>query len=171
MKANTALKIAPTPFQKSLNIACLIIFICYIAYSLLAWQRLPEMIPKHFNGAGIIDAYWSKNHFFFLPIMSAVTYLTISICEFFPQCWNIPQKKGASPLQNERNLSLAYSMVIWLKLECLIVFWLLTHYTVICRNLPVFFLALTMLIIFATMGYYIYQMYRKKEGENHDYLH
>ena len=165
MSEKSKVKINPTKFQKNLNAVCWILFLAFLGYSFFAWQHLPEMIPKHFNGAGVIDAYWSKNHFFFLPIMSAVTYLTISICDFFPQSWNIPQKKGASPLQNERNLSLAYSMVIWLKLECLIVFWLLTHYTVICRNLPIFFLALTMLIICATMGYYIYRMYRKTEGE------
>ena len=165
MSEKSKVKINPTKFQKNLNAVCWILFLAFLGYSFFAWQNLPDMIPRHFNALGEIDAYWSKNHFFFLPIMSAITYLTISICEFFPQSWNIPQKKGASLLQNEKNLSLAYSMVIWLKLECLIVFWLLTHYTVICRNLPIFFLALTMLIIFATMGYYIYRMYRKTEGE------
>ena len=165
MSEKSKVKINPTKFQKNLNAVCWILFLAFLGYSFFAWQNLPDMIPRHFNALGEIDAYWSKNHFFFLPIMSAITYLTISICEFFPQSWNIPQKKGASLLQNEKNLSLAYSMVIWLKLECLTVFWLLTHYTVICRNLPIFFLALTMLIIFATMGYYIYRMYRKTEGE------
>ena len=165
MSEKSKVKINPTKFQKNLNAVCWILFLAFLGYSFFAWQNLPDMIPRHFNALGEIDAYWSKNHFFFLPIMSAITYLTISICELFPQSWNIPQKKGASLLQNEKNLSLAYSMVIWLKLECLTVFWLLTHYTVICRNLPIFFLALTMLIIFATMGYYIYRMYRKTEGE------
>lgn len=106
MSEKSKVKINPTKFQKNLNAVCWILFLAFLGYSFFAWQHLPEMIPKHFNGAGVIDAYWSKNHFFFLPIMSAVTYLTISICEFFPQSWNIPQKKGASPLQNERNLSL-----------------------------------------------------------------
>lgn len=165
MSEKSKVKINPTKFQKNLNAVCWILFLAFLGYSFFAWQNLPDMIPRHFNALGEIDAYWSKSYFWFLPIISLVLFALMSVLEHFPQSWNLPQKKGDDLLQNERNLSLAYSMMIWLKLECVIVFWLMTAYTAKCANLPSVFLLISMFVIFATMGYYIYRMYRKTEGE------
>ena len=165
MSKNSAVKIKATGFQKALNILSLFTIIGYLSYCLLLWCSMPEMIPRHFNALGEIDAYWSKNYFWFIPCLTIGIYLLLTICEFFPQSWNLPQNKKADLLTDKRNLHLAYSMMLWLKLECIIIFWLITYYTINNLNLPIYFLGVSMLILFATLGYYIYQIYRKTEGE------
>ncbi len=152
------IKVTPTSSQKMINIVSLAMIIAYIGYCFFAWDKLPEMIPRHYNALGEIDAYWSKNHFLFLPAITVFLYVFMSLTERFPQMWNIPQKKGVDITTQENNLSLAYSMMLVMKLEIVLIFWALTFYTVTNQNMPVWFLVVALVMIFATMWYYIRKM-------------
>lgn len=152
------IKVTHTSSQKMLNIVSLVVIIAYIGYCFFAWGKLPEMIPRHYNVLGEIDAYWSKNHFFFLPTITVFLYVFMSLTERFPQMWNIPQKKGVNITTQERNLSLAYSMILVIKLELVLIFGILTFYTATNQNTPMWFLGAVLAILLVTMWYYIRKM-------------
>lgn len=152
------IKITANSSQKAINIISIIAIIAYLGYCIFAWDKLPTMIPRHYNALGEIDAYWSKNNFFFLPIITVFLYLFMCVIEHFPQMWNIPQKKDADILTQERNLSLVYSMMLVMKLEVVLIFWVLTFYTATNQNAAIWFLLAVAVILCATMWYYIRKM-------------
>lgn len=152
------IKVTPTSSQKILNIVSAITVIAYIIYCVWVWDKLPEMIPRHYNVLGEIDAYWSKNHFFFLPAITVFLYVFMSLTERFPQMWNIPQKKSVDITTQERNLSLAYSMILVMKLEIVLIFGILTFYTATNQNTAMWFLGAVLAILLVTMWYYVRKM-------------
>lgn len=103
MSEKSKVKINPTKFQKNLNAVCWILFLAFLGYSFFAWQNLPDMIPKHFNGAGIIDAYWSKNTSFFSPLCPQSHISPSASVNFSPKA-GISRRKKALPRYKTREI-------------------------------------------------------------------
>ena len=151
--------------QRLLESFGIILVIFYIAYCAVIYPDLPEQIPSHFNFVGEIDAYSSKGSFLFVTAISVVLYLLVSISQLFPSIWNVPKKKNASAEDITRNYSYALSLLLWIKVQMLLIFWIISYYTANGSNLPIIFLPLSMIILFGTVGYYTYQMCRKRAKE------
>ena len=151
--------------QRLLESFGIILVVFYIAYCALIYPDLPEQIPSHFNFAGEIDAYSSKGSFILLAAISVGLYLLVSVSQRFPSIWNVPKKKNASEEDIARNYSYSLSLLLWTKLEMLLIFWFISYCTAGGSNLPIIFLPLSMIILFGTVGYYTYQMCRKRVKE------
>lgn len=62
-----------------LNIAALIVLVCMTGYVLLRWQKIPDRIPGHFNGAGNIDRMTGKGSLIFLVGIPWFFYLFLGL--------------------------------------------------------------------------------------------
>ncbi|WP_242844611.1 SdpI family protein [Clostridium novyi] len=63
-----------------------------IIFSLMVYDKLPEKVPIHWNGEGVIDNYASKPvGAFLLPVVMAVVNIITNIC-----LNNDPRQKNAS---------------------------------------------------------------------------
>ena len=64
--------------QKTLEGACLVLLAGMILLPFLLWNRLPDQIPGHYNGAGEIDRWTGKIELFVLPFAGLFLYAVIS---------------------------------------------------------------------------------------------
>lgn len=80
--------------QKILEGACLVLLAGMILLPLLLWNRLPDQIPGHYNGAGEIDRWAGKIELFVLPFAGLFLYAVISFpCAIL---WEL-SRKGEAP--------------------------------------------------------------------------
>lgn len=83
-----------TPSQKILEGACLVLLAGMILLPVLLWNRLPDQIPGHYNGAGEIDRWTGKFELFVLPFAGLFLYAIISFpCAIL---WELG-RKGEAP--------------------------------------------------------------------------
>ncbi len=63
-----------------------------LVYLAIIYHTLPETIPTHFNFAGEPDGWGSRGTVWILPIVGAVTDITMLLVGLFPQAWNTGTK-------------------------------------------------------------------------------
>src|SRR5689334_19196218 len=54
------------------------------------FSSLPEIIPTHFNGAGEVDDYGSKNMILILPVIATILFAGLTFLNKFPHLFNYP---------------------------------------------------------------------------------
>ena len=65
-----------TTFSKITNLISLLSVVWIVLYVIITWKNIPDMIPGHYNIAGEIDKYSSKNSIWILIAVS-YTHLTL----------------------------------------------------------------------------------------------
>ncbi|WP_312123925.1 DUF1648 domain-containing protein [Lysinibacillus boronitolerans] len=96
------------------------IFILSIFYIILAWGKLPDEIPGHFNGMGEVDRWGSKIELFILPFIGLFLWIVMGLLEKAPHMHNYPSRL------NESNVTAFYlnsrKILNQVKNICLIIF-------------------------------------------------
>lgn len=72
------------------------IFILSIFYIILAWGKLPDEIPGHFNGLGEVDRWGSKIELFILPFIGLFLWIVMWLLEKAPYMHNYPSRLDES---------------------------------------------------------------------------
>jgi Predicted membrane protein len=148
-------------FQKVLELAALIGLLAIWAYLIKSWDSLPDKIPAHYNGAGVVDRWGSKSGILLLPILGTIFYVLISLITFFPSLWNVPVQVTAE------NREFVYqnmkSLLIALKLELIGCFAYITYCDISIQYLGIWFLPFILIVIFGTIIYYTVKV-RKRKG-------
>lgn len=161
------MKVQFTARQKLLEYLSLAVLLAYIAFCFLVWDDIPDRIITHYNFAGQPDGYGSKSMFLFLPFLSVFVYIMMTACDFLPEMWNYPRKKTDTPEQERRKMRLALDMLIILKLECLLIFFIITYNVWQEAALGLTFTISYILLLSATTIYYTWQLCRHtKEGRS-----
>ena len=63
-------------FKKKVNIYCMALIAAAFIFSIISYNKLPELIPTHWNIAGEVDAYSKKPYGAFMaPFLMAITWL------------------------------------------------------------------------------------------------
>lgn len=152
------MKLRHTSFQKAIEIITIIILLSTFIYLILSWGKLPDKIPGHYNSAGVVDRWGSKNEILIMPISSTVMYALLTIVSFFPSTWNAPVQI------TEKNRGFVYynlkTMLILMKMEIIITFSYITLCSVRMKSLGVWFLPLDLIMIFGTIAYYLIKVIR-----------
>jgi uncharacterized membrane protein len=138
-------------------IECISLLLCgsLLALPVIYVKDLPEIIPIHFNGAGMPDGYGSRSTIFLLPVIGAAVYLLMTILAVFPKSYNYPVK--ITPENAAIQFSLASRFIRILKALILILFIYICYQTINTAMglanglgmafLPVFLLTITGSII------------------------
>ena len=130
----------------------IIIFVC------LQLNQLPEKIPAHYNITGEVDRWGSKSEVIILPIMSALLYVLLTVLTFLPKTWGLPFK--ITDLNREAVYSYTRSLLIFIKIEILGMFFYITYYMTTAQALPVAFIPVLLLSVIGTSIYFVTRMYQ-----------
>jgi len=75
------------------------IFILSIFYIILAWGKLPDEIPGHFNGMGEVDRWGAKIELFILPFIGLFLWMLMGLLEKVPHMHNYPSRLDESNVE------------------------------------------------------------------------
>ena len=134
-------------------------------YTLLNFHSLPDTIPTHFDFKGEANDYGSKSILLVLPILATVLLIGMTTLNNYPNVFNYPV-----PVTEEnalRQYTIATRLIRYMKLSVVILFSLIVYKTVEtvshrADGLGLWFLPLTLAIVFGPMLFFIYQAYTKR---------
>ena len=76
-------KVVPTFGEKIVEILVLMIVVCMMIFPYIIYNRLPEIIPSHFNIRGEFDGYGNKDSFpviiLFIGLMFGMIYYFVKM--------------------------------------------------------------------------------------------
>ncbi|MDI9401885.1 MAG: DUF1648 domain-containing protein, partial [Verrucomicrobiota bacterium] len=124
----------------------------------LRWGDLPEKIPTHYNFSGQADAWGPKSALLYLPLTAVMVWVLLSVVSFFPSLWNYPVRVTSANAAGLYRCSL--NLLLILKLELLVFFAYITWASVEGENLHVYFTPLALGVIFVSVLYQIWKMWR-----------
>ena len=129
------------------------------------YSNLPDTIPTHYNGVGNADGFGNKTNILILPIIASILFVGITIINKFPYIFNYPtQITEENALRQFTN---ATRMLRFMKFILVILFGLFTFKTIKGANGQsfghgVWFLPLTLGLIFIPLTYFIINSFRTK---------
>lgn len=135
-----------------------VFLVLYWILILYYFQYLPEQIPTHFNAMGEADAQGSKANILLLPIIASTIVFGMG---------SIKRIKVDASAHEEPSYTNAMRMLAVLRCTIPLIFAGISYQSIqIAFNqtssLGVFFLPLSLAIIFIPMGYFLWKIY--KEG-------
>ena len=129
------------------------------------YSNLPDTIPTHYNGMGNADGFGNKTNILILPLIASILFVGITIINKFPYIFNYPtQITEENALRQYTN---ATRMLRFMKLILVILSGLFTFKTIQGANGQSFghgiwFLPLTLGLIFIPLTYFITKSFRTK---------
>lgn len=158
-------RVPSTWFHKLIEIITLFILIIMIIYPFVMWNTLPSKIPAHYNALGEIDRWGTKYELFVLPIVGVFLYGLMSLVSLFPSAWNIPVTVTRE--NRKRVYQTVKSLLVFMKLEVIVLFGYLEYHSTQMKNMPGSFLGIVLVVLFGTVFYYIARMYwvaKRRDG-------
>jgi len=146
--------------REFLAAAGLIVMVGVVA---MHYGALPQVIPTHFDGAGVADGWGSKSMVWFVVGIGCFTYVMMMLASFFPSLISMPVSRermvAAQPI--------AIEMIGWVKVEATWIFAWISWMTVSVAlgrstGLGVWFLPVTTVAIFGTLGFYLWRILKVK---------
>ena len=114
------IKIAWTALDSSLEILAILALAALWLLLLYFYPKLPNTIPLHFDGAGKVNGYGSKNLLLFEPVFACILYTGLTVLNRYPHLFNY-----LSPI-TEDNAAYQYRMatrlIRYLKLLIVLLF-------------------------------------------------
>lgn len=151
-------------FNRFMDVFCLILLVGVVLYLIIAWNRIPDKIPGHYNMAGEIDRFGSKKELIVTPIIGWILFIGLSLVERFPQIWNT----GVTVTEEnkERVYQVILNMLSTLKLIIVVDFVFLTINSSLLTPPPVWFTPAFVILVFATLAIYIIKLIKVAKARN-----
>ena len=166
MNDRPKIKLELTTTDKAFEILGWVSIFAVWVLTITNYTNLPDTIPTHNNGAGQADGFGGKGNILTLPSIATVLFVGLTILNKFPHVFNYPTNISADNAL--RQYSNATRMIRYLKFIIVIIFGLIALQTI--RNasgqtsgLSVWFLPLTLGLIFIPMTYFVIKSFRTKQ--------
>lgn len=155
------IKIELTATDKAIELIGWFALLTIWVLTITSYSKLPDTIPIHYNGSGQIDGFGNKVNILILPLVATVFFVGLTLLNKFPHIFNYPTKINKdNALRQYTNMT---RMNRYLKLVFVVIFGLLAFKTIKSTGgLGVWFLPLTMCLIFIPMTYFIIKSLRTK---------
>jgi len=166
MEERPKLKLELTLVDKSFEIVGWILIFAVWGLTITNYTSLPDTIPIHFNGSGQADGFGGKMNIFTLPLIASILFFGLTILNKFPHIFNYPSIITAdNALSQYTN---ATRLIRYLKLIVVVIFGLITYMTIQNANehtdgLGVWFLPLTLGLIFIPLTYFVIKSIKTKK--------
>ena len=140
--------------------------------TLINYYGLPEIIPIHYTASGKADGFGKKLNIIVLPVISTILFIGITFLNKYPLLNKYPNMFNYPDEKTEKNALQQYAnmtrMMRVLKLVIVLIFGLIVFRTIQNVNgnaegLGIWFLPLTMALIFIPMTYFLINAYTKKK--------
>lgn len=151
------LRIERSPLVTILDVVAIVGIVVSLIMIISSWQTIPERIPMHFNAAGKVTSYGSKNTLGIFPLNSIFSYFLLKILSRYPHTFNYPVTITAENAPTQYRL--AIGMMYWLVTEIIWLFALIQWQIIQAATSPNYlfnplWIMLPMLGIFVTIGIY-----------------
>ena len=149
-----------TTFSKITNLISLLSFVGIVLYVIITWKNIPDMIPGHYNIAGEIDKYSSKNSIWILIVVQILLFTMMSVLERFPNIWNtgvqITEENVERVYTNLRN------MQTYLKMMIMIYFSYMTFQSIGGGNLHSMSVFVFLVLVFGGMAVFLVKVFKNR---------
>ena len=165
MKERPKLKLEHTQADKIVEIIGWLLIFAVWSLTIIKYQSLPDIIPTHYNGAGVADGFGDKWMILTLPLVATVLFIGLTILNKFPHNFNYPTEI------NEDNALRQYTnatrLIRYLKVIIVVIFGLIAFETIRHANgqtegLGIWFLPMTMGLIFIPLIYFLIKSTKTK---------
>ena len=154
----------PTTADKLVDLLGWLILIALWAITIINYSSLPDTIPTHFNAAGEADGFGSKVSLIALPVIATLLFIGLTVLNRYPHIFNYP----TSITQDNalRQYTLATRILRYLKLVLVLVFGGIEFMTIQNATgkgagLGVWFLPLTLVLVFLPLIYFVVKSLKK----------
>ena len=163
--ARPKIKIELTTTDKVVEILGWFVFLAIWIFTISSYSSLPDTIPIHYNGVGKADGFGDKINILLLPFIATILFVGMTIANKFPHVFNYPTK--ITEENAFRQYTNATKMMRYLKLIIVVLFSLIALKTIQgtrgnSSGLGIWFLPLTMCLIFIPLIYFINKSFRTK---------
>ena len=142
---------------KFLQRITLLIGIFTIILPIVFWNRIPEVIPSHYNAAGIPDQYSDKGILIFILFMVALLMGIMSIAAYYvKQEMTSKYAKEASASQ----MGAAYIMLVLMNFSIQCIFAYITYCSATSNELGSFFLIFALILVFVPIVAFVIYGYQ-----------
>jgi len=152
------INLIPSSTDKIVEVLGWIILLVLWGYNISHYSSLPDTIPTHFNATGEADGFGSKVSIIGLPVIATLLFIGLTVLNRYPHSFNYPT---AITEDNALRLyTLATRMLRYLKLVLVLVFGGIEFMTIQnatgeASGLGVWFLPLTLVLIFIPLIYFV----------------
>ncbi len=152
------IKLIPTNADMLVELLGWIVLLTIWGWTFTYYSSLPDTIPTHFNAAGEADGFGTKVSLIALPVIATLLFIGLTVLNRYPHSFNYPT---AITQDNALQLyTLATRMLRFLKLVLVVVFggiefMTIQHATGKGAGLGVWFLPLTLVLIFLPLIYFV----------------
>jgi uncharacterized membrane protein len=165
METRPKIKPEPTTSDNLIEAAGWLALAMIWLITIFNYKNLPGTIPTHFNIAGEADNYGNRSTIFFMPVLGTILFIGMTILNRFPHIFNYPVK--ITPENGLKQYAMATRLIRVLKLSILVLFILIIYLTTSAalnkqEKLSIWFLPLTLAIIFMPLVYYIIKSFKNK---------
>jgi uncharacterized membrane protein len=165
LEGRPKLKIQLTPTNQVLELLGWGVLLALWVWTGTSYSNLPDTIPTHFNAAGEADGFGRKASIFGLPVIATLLYIGLTLLNRFPHIFNFP-----TPITQDNVLKQytnATRMIRYLKLILVVVFAGISFQTIQQANgtgegLGLWFLPLTLVLIFMPLLYFVVKSFQTK---------
>ena len=139
--------------------------IAMLVYTILKWQTLPGTIPTRFSADGVPEALRGKGTLLSFPILATIAYVGLTLLRRAPwgfnYAWLITEENA------EKQYGLAVYLIGCLKLEVILLLGYIQWQTIrtaqsIAGGLGPLLLPMTIMVIVATFGTYLYLSHKNR---------
>ena len=143
----------------------LLLGIITIILPIVFWNRIPEVIPSHYNAAGIADQYSDKGILIFLLFMVAFLMGIMSIAVYY-----VKQEMMSKYAKEESasQMSAAYIMLVLMNFSIQCIFAYITYCSATARSLGRFFLIFTLVLVFVPIVVFVIYGYQNGKRNSSD---
>ena len=149
-----------TIFSKITNLISLLSVVGIVLYVIITWKNIPDMIPGHYNIAGEIDKYSSKNSIWILIVVQILLFTMMSVLERFPNIWNTGVK--ITEENQERVYTNLRNMQTYLKMMIMIYFSYMTFQSIGGGNLHSMSVFVFLVLVFGGMSIFLVKIFKNR---------
>ena len=150
---------------KYLQRITLLIGILTIILPVAFWNRIPEVIPSHYNAAGIPDQYSDKGILVFLLFMVALLMGIMSIAVYY-----VKQEMTSkySKEANASQMNAAYIMLVFMNFAIQCIFAYITYCIAMGNELGRFFFIFALILVFVPIVVFMIYGYQNDKKNPSD---
>lgn len=166
MEERPKIKLELTTADKIFEIVGWFLILAVWGLIITNYSNLPDTIPTHYNGAGQADGFGGKATILMLPLIATILFVGLTVINKFPHIFNYPT--NITQDNALRQYTYATRLIRYLKLIVILIFGLIAFKTIQNANgeadgLGIWFLPMTLGLIFIPLTYYIIKSFKTKQ--------
>ncbi len=148
---------------KKLHRVSLLIGALTILLPIIFWSKIPDVIPMHYNAAGVVDNWSDKSSLILLFFAVLMLMGVMSIAVYVVR---VNMESKHSKEAEKSTMRIAYPIVVFMNLVVQVMFAYITFCSVTCRPLGSMFLPIFLIAIFVPLGYLVYKSAKIQGASN-----